>query len=178
MNGDNKDDSYRYKLPMFNIIIAGKGNGIYTIFNNMEDISQKINHPSDILYKWIAFATGSNFISSRNTITGNHSQEKLKELILLYIKYMVMCPKCGIPETIPKIQNKNLILCCSACKNESYIEPKNKLINKAIDFIIKYFNNGGIWITTKGTMVLEEKEDKKEENKDIKDNDQDLYNPF
>lgn len=157
MNGNDKDTSYRYKMPCFNVTIAGKGNGVYTIFNNINDISRTMNHPTEVLFKWLAAVTGSNYIPSRDTITGTHKPDELKELILTYIKYIVMCPKCGIPETVPKVigtkKNTSLILCCSACKNESSVKSPNKNIDKGIDIITKYLNNGGSWTTTKGTMV-------------------------
>jgi translation initiation factor 5 len=186
MNGNINDINYRYTIPEFKITIAGKGNGIYTIFNNISEICKTLNHPTDIIMSYIATVTGSNFISSRNTITGTHTSEQLTELILEYIKYLVMCPKCNIPETIPQLKgtkkNSTIILCCSACKNETEINLVNKRINKGIDIIIKYLKSGGIWTTSKGTMVKQSDSSKillEEQNKTIQNNlKEDEYNPF
>lgn len=157
MNGNDKDSSYRYTVPEFKVNIAGRGNGIYTIFYNVDDISKKINHPSDIIFKYIASITGSNYIPERNTITGTHKPDELKEQLLTYIKYLVMCPKCNIPETIPQLtstkKKSSIELFCSACKNVSPINIPNKNIDKGIDIIIKYLKSGKEWKTTKGNMV-------------------------
>lgn len=157
MNGKEEDKSYRYTMSTFSVQIAGKGNGIHTIFNNMRDISETINVPAEIIFKYIAAVTGSNYIPAKNTITGAHTTEDLNKIILVYIKYLVMCPVCNIPETVPEVEgskkNTKLKLCCSACKNVSYVTNANKQIDKGIDIIIKYLNSGSLWKTNKGTMV-------------------------
>lgn len=160
MNGNNDDINYRYTIPQFDILVCGKGNGIYTIFNNMEDISKKINHPEEIIFKYIASVTGSSYTKETNSLTGTHDIDNLTKIILEYIKYLVMCPKCNIPETKPNIygnkKNISLKLSCSACKNESLVFNANKHINKGIDIIIKYLNSNKDWKTNKGSMVIQD----------------------
>jgi translation initiation factor 2 beta subunit (eIF-2beta)/eIF-5 len=157
MNGNQNDVNYRYKMPKPSVTIGGQGNGIYTVFNNMDQISNSINHPVEVLMKYIASITGTSYNPTKKSLTGTHKSDELIEQLLNYIKFLVMCPKCGIPETIPKIKgtkkNINILLCCSACNNESTINTPNKNINKGIDIIIKYLNNGGEWKINKGTMV-------------------------
>lgn len=157
MNGNTNDTNYRYTMSEFNVTIGGKGNGVYTIFNNVEDMCNSMNHPVSVVMSYIAAMTGSNYIVNRNTITGTHKTTELTTIILEYIKYLVMCPVCNIPETIPKIQgakkNATIVLCCSACKNETPVKNINKRINKGIDIIIKYIKAGNTWETSKGTMV-------------------------
>lgn len=158
MNGNVTDNNYRYTIDKPNVTICGKGNGIYTMFNNIDKICKSINHPKDILMGYIASVTCSNYNALRDTITGEHNTDDLILIILEYIKYLVMCPKCNIPETIPKIQgtkkNATIILCCSACKNESPVKNVNKRIDKGIDIIYKYLNKkDNTWIISKGLMV-------------------------
>lgn len=157
MNGNINDTNYRYTMDEFNVTIGGKGNGVYTVFNNIGDICKSMNHPTDVVMGYIAAITGSNYIATRNTITGTHKTGELTPIILEYIKHLVMCPKCNIPETIPKIQgtkkNATIILCCSACRNESPIKSVNKRIDKGVDIILKYLKAGNAWTTSKGTMV-------------------------
>jgi translation initiation factor 5 len=171
MNGNLNDTNYRYTMPQFSIIIAGKGNGVYTIINNMSEISKAINHPEEVIFKYIATVTGSNYIKERNTITGSHDVTKLTSLILEYIKYLVICPKCNIPETIPTVsgnkKNTVILLNCSACKSESQINSSNKYIEKGQDIIIKYLKSDKDWKLNKGSMVL---------NTELSDEDE--LNPF
>lgn len=157
MNGNTDDTNYRYTMDEINVTIGGKGNGIYTIFNNIDKVCESMNHPSVVVMGYIAAITGSNYIASRNTITGIHKTEELTTIILEYIKHIVMCPKCNIPETIPKVQgtkkNATIIICCSACRNESTLISANKRIVKGIDIILKYLKAGNNWTTSTGTMV-------------------------
>lgn len=172
MNGNNNDTNYRYVISEFQITIGGKGNGIYTKFNNIDEISKQINHPSEIILKYIAFVTGSNYTSSTNTITGNHTPDTLKTILLQYIKYFVLCPVCNIPETIPHIinnkKNISLYLTCSACNSESQLLGINKNQNKGIEFISKYLNTNP-WTSNNNVITIINNDDK---------DDKDDLNPF
>ena len=161
MNGNDNDPTYRYRIPAFNVTIAGQGNGIYTVFKNIDDISKRMNHPKEVLMKYIASITGSNYNQSRDAITGSHTSNELKIIILQYIKFLVMCPECSIPETIPQIEgnkkNSTIKLCCFACKGENPIKQSNKQIDKGTDIIIKYLKAGSEWKICKGSMVSQRK---------------------
>ena len=167
MNGNNIDTNYRYTMPQFNITIVGKTSGIYTIVNNIYDISKSINHPPEVIMKYIASVTGSNYIQERQSITGAHTVDELNDIIIEYIKHIVFCQKCFIPETIPSLsgskKNIQLELCCSGCKNTTNILNPNKRIKKAIDIIIKYLKTDDDWKMYKGTVVSQDN--------DIQDND-------
>lgn len=178
MNGNNNDTNYRYTMPKVITKISGKGNGIYTIFSNIEAICISLNHPIGIILPYISVITGSNCILERNTITGTHTEDHLTELLLEYIKYLIMCPKCTIPETIPKLHGKKknmyISLCCSACKNETIVHPVNKRISKGIDIIIKYLKLDYTWPLPKGTMVKQINVDLSKSEVNIKEE----LNPF
>lgn len=161
MNGNDNDTNYRYKMPVFKVTVAGKGNGVYTIFNNIDDISKSLNHPVEVIMRYIAGSTGSSYIQERETITGPHEPTKLKEIIMEYNKHLVFCSKCGIPETVPSLsgnkKNPKLEFSCSACKNITEAKSANKRIDKGIDIIIKYLKAGGEWKVHKGTCVKQAK---------------------
>jgi len=162
MNGSN-DPNYRYKMPSFDIIMGGNGNGRFTVLKNIEQISKAINHPTTVICKYIANITGSSYIEARNELTGPHTIEELNKHIIQYIKYVVLCPKCNIPETIPIVygtkKNAGIQLNCSACKNESKIITNNKQADKACDIIIKYLNAGNTWLIEKGAITQTEPDD-------------------
>jgi hypothetical protein len=50
INGKN-DLSYRYKMIPVKSTISGKGNGIFTIINNLDDVSSSLSQPSILLLK-------------------------------------------------------------------------------------------------------------------------------
>ncbi len=161
MNGNDNDTNYRYKMPVFKVTIAGKGNGVYTIFNNIDDISKALNHPVEVVMKYLASVSGSSYIQARETITGPHNPAELKEFIMEYNKHLVFCSKCGIPETVPSLsgnkKNPKLEFSCSACKNITEAKSANKRIDKGIDIIVKYLKAGGEWKVHKGTCVKQAK---------------------
>lgn len=157
MNGSN-DINYRYKCPLPITKIMGQGNGIYTQFINMNKIAKIINHPLPIIMRYIAISTGSNYIEEKGIITGNHSSESIKKLLLLYIKHLIICPSCVIPETVPFIEKKDLKLTCFSCKKISHINDFNKNISKAINMIKKYLESGLTFKQTKGTTVFNKSE--------------------
>lgn len=157
MNGNDNDTSYRYKMPVFKVTVAGKGNGVYTIFNNINDIAKALNHPAEVIMRYLAAVSGSNYIPARETITGPHDSNELKEFIMEYNKYLVYCSKCNIPETVPSLagnkKNPTLQFCCSACKNTTQAKSANKRIEKGIDIIVKYLKAGGEWKIHKTNCV-------------------------
>ena len=160
MNGNKNDTNYRYTMPVFNITIAGKLTGIHTIINNIDDISRSINHPPEVIMKYIATVTGSNYIRARETITGPHTVEEFNDIIIEYIKYLVFCQKCFIPETVPSLsgnkKNPKLEFCCSGCKTTLFAPVPNKRIEKGIEIIIKYLKTESEWKMQKGTTVKQD----------------------
>lgn len=158
INGNSKDSNYRYTRPLIDVKIGGAGNGIYTTFNNMDKIGGSINHPASVLFKYFAKVTGSNHIEARNQLTGTHTKDALDIILQEYIDSLVMCPKCNIPETIPKLigskKRVELYLACNACNNESPVITTKKNILKGIDIIIKYLQAGNEWKIPKGNMAM------------------------
>ena len=155
ING-SKDNSYRYKMPVFQCEIKGNGNGIYTIITNLNDVSKYINHPPTILLKFLSSYNGSMANEEKMSITGRYTSDELQKTIQIYINRFVICSKCNIPETIPQINKqskKNIILelKCSSCGSiSSILCNKNEM--KAYELIVKYLEKNA-WTTTKGTMV-------------------------
>lgn len=153
LNGNSNDTNYRYTMPSVEVNIGGKGNGIYTIISNINEICTAINHPIEVILNYLASVTGSSCIIERNTLTGTHKSEDLNKYILEYVKYLVMCAECNIPETIPKMsgskKNISINLCCSACNSEVKVKEVNKRIIKGNELIIKYLKAGKVWPTPK-----------------------------
>lgn len=144
INGNFTDSNYRYKIPSFNITIGGKGNGIYTTFNNIDEISQILNHPTEILLSYLAKNTGTSYKKEKNQLTGTHTIDNIHTLILEYVKYLIMCPECNIPETIPIISS-NLCLQCASCKYEKPVISANFRINHGINIISRYLSKHKSW---------------------------------
>jgi len=70
---NSEDENYRYKMPKVSISYGGNGNGVFTVLNNINDVSESINTPSEILCKYIAYILGSSYNEKKKTLTGQHT---------------------------------------------------------------------------------------------------------
>jgi hypothetical protein len=152
----SKDENYRYKMPIVSIKTGGTGNGMFTIINNMDEISKAINTPSSIIYKFISYTLGSAYNDKKNSFTGHHNN--IQDIIFDYINTFVICSTCKVPELIYYLEKisakKNILQCkCSACGKIDTIKPNNKIIEKCTDGILKYLLKEGTWNVTNGNMV-------------------------
>lgn len=154
VNGSN-DDFYRYKMDKVIVSNKGNGNGLFTIINNLDEISKQINTPNEILYKYIANDLGSSFNEKKKSFTGTHTTDIIQKSICNYINDFVICNKCGIPEITYSLKGNNTIVSkCSACGSYNLIKNNNKLNLKITDLILKYLQKNKNWTITKGNMVL------------------------
>lgn len=55
-----EDESYRYFMPIIQIKIEGKGNGIRTNFPNILDVAAALRIPPEYIVKWFAIENGKN----------------------------------------------------------------------------------------------------------------------
>jgi translation initiation factor 5 len=184
------DDSYRYKMPALKSTINGKGNGIFTIVTNINDVSKYINQPPTLLLKFLSVYNGSMANEEKMSITGGYSSDELQKALQVYINRFVICPKCGVPETIPQLKkeskkNVTLELKCSSCGTVSPVTCNNKNEMKASELIIKYLEKNNWSISTKGTMVTSDsktsivsKEDASTSDESSSADDEDEINPF
>ena len=156
INGDNNDAFYRYKMPYLISTNAGKGNGCYTILENLTNVTESFNHPGSIVLKFMGIVLGASTNENKWSITGHHTNEKLIEVLYQYINSFVMCPNCNIPELIPSVEgkkkNKKLMMNCSAFGKGQQKIHTCKEEERGIDLIIKYLDNNE-WVIKKGTMV-------------------------
>lgn len=160
LNINNSDDiHYRYQMPKISIKYGGRGNGKFTVINNMEEIALAINSPPEIVYKFISYSYGSSFNEKEKTINGHHSN--IQDIIFEYINNFVICSTCNIPELNYYLEKKsakkyNLICKCSACGTINQLKNTNKINDKCIDTIIKYLIKENNWIKTDGSMVTQD----------------------
>lgn len=133
----NTDKFYRYKMPVLQTKIEGKGNGIRTVVTNMEKIMKALDRPMDYGVKFIGFELGtkskSDLVQHTCTFAGKHDAIILANLLDKFISMYVLCVKCGNPETIMKVKNDTIVSKCKACGKIYKINNEHKLSN----FIIK-----------------------------------------
>lgn len=159
INRNNNDNNYRYKMPKLVSRLCGRGNGSFTILDNLTDISETLNTPFSILFNFIARSLGSSCNEDKKSITGHYQTDELIEQIYKFIEFFVLCQKCFIPELTVEImgskKKKHLNVVCSACGNSMTLTSNSKIFDKTIEHFIKYYEKNTFTIK-KGNMVEQE----------------------
>ncbi|KAJ3389505.1 Eukaryotic translation initiation factor 5A-1 [Lobulomyces angularis] len=132
---DVDDKFYRYKMPKLIAKIEGRGNGIKTVIVNMSNISRALMRPPAYATKFFGIELGvqSNCDDKvdKYLINGAHEQEKLAEVLDLFIKKYVLCSGCLNPETDFIIEKKkksfDIKTDCKACGLKAKVDTIHKL---------------------------------------------------
>jgi translation initiation factor 5 len=144
MNVDKQkinDPFYRYKMSPVSLKDEGFGNGLRTVFLNLETIAKEINRDPQMLISYLSIALGCKFIKGKEEakdketikwiLYGKHSKDIIQNLVYDFVNLFVLCTHCRNPETIFITEKKETILLCSACSKHTNI-VLNKLTIKII----------------------------------------------
>jgi len=110
INRSIEDSFYRYKMPALVAKVEGKGNGIKTVIVNMADVAKALSRPPGYTTKFFSCELGT--LSSIDTkidryiVNGEHTAERLQNLLDEFIKKYVLCVNCGNPETVMALTKK------------------------------------------------------------------------
>ncbi|GAA6030683.1 hypothetical protein JCM8097_006271 [Rhodosporidiobolus ruineniae] len=129
---DVKDKFYRYKMPLLQTKIEGKGNGIKTVFPNMADVARALNRPSSYPTKFFGCELGAqatfNDTTERYIVNGAHDTDRMRDLLDVFITKFVLCQSCKNPETELFITKGDYIKAdCKACGHQGDIDMRHKL---------------------------------------------------
>ncbi|KAK4048929.1 eukaryotic translation initiation factor 5 [Microbotryomycetes sp. JL201] len=135
---DVTDSFYRYRMPILQTKIEGRGNGIKTVLPNMADVARALNRPSSYPTKFFGCELGSqstfNDDTERYIVNGAHDANRLRDLLDVFIDKFVLCGSCKNPETELLITKGDYIVRdCKACGAKSDVDMRHRLST----FIIK-----------------------------------------
>ncbi|WWC58460.1 uncharacterized protein I303_101002 [Kwoniella dejecticola CBS 10117] len=131
---DIEDKFYRYKMPLLQIKVEGRGNGIKTVIPNMEDIARALNRPPTYSTKYFGCELGAqtSMANDRYLVNGAHTADRLRELLDSFIEQFVLCPSCKNPETELVITGKSghedMHRDCKACGRQNGVNMRHKLV--------------------------------------------------
>ncbi|WVQ62098.1 uncharacterized protein L199_000236 [Kwoniella botswanensis] len=131
---DVEDKFYRYKMPLLQIKVEGRGNGIKTVVPNMEDIARALNRPPTYPTKYFGCELGAqtSMANDRYIVNGAHTADRLRELLDSFIEQFVLCPSCKNPETELVITGKSghedMHRDCKACGRQNGVNMRHKLV--------------------------------------------------
>lgn len=138
---DVDDKFYRYRMPILNTKIEGKGNGIKTVVPNMSDVARALSRPPTYTTKFFGCELGAQTSfdekNDRYIVNGAHNAERLRELLDVFIDKFVLCRSCKNPETelviLKSGRNEDIIRDCKACGERTGVDMRHKLTT----FILK-----------------------------------------
>jgi len=171
---DVDDKFYRYRMPLLQTKIEGKGNGIKTVIPNMSDVARALSRPPTYPTKFFGCELGAQTSfdekNDRYIVNGAHDANRLRELLDGFIDKFVLCKSCKNPETelvILKVnRSEDIIRDCKACGERTGVDMRHKLTT----FIVK---NPPVKAkkSKKNKPSGEENGEKGDENADVADND-------
>ncbi|KAE9386527.1 hypothetical protein BT96DRAFT_1026193, partial [Gymnopus androsaceus JB14] len=138
---DVEDKFYRYRMPLLNTKIEGKGNGIKTVIPNMADVARALSRPPTYPTKFFGCELGAQTSfdekNERYIVNGAHDANRLRELLDGFIDKFVLCKSCKNPETelviLKQGRTEDIIRDCKACGERTGVDMRHKLTT----FILK-----------------------------------------
>ena len=125
------DQFHRYKMPRIVAKVEGKGNGIKTVVPNLPQIGKALSRPPKYLCKFFGYELGAqtyvDFKNDRYVVNGSHDRNKLQDILDVFIRRYVLCPKCDNPETRLRPTRKELLQLCIACGHQDALDVRHKL---------------------------------------------------
>lgn len=129
---DNTDPFYRYKMPLIQAKVEGRGNGIKTAIPNLSEVARALGRPPAYVVKYFGYELGAltsfKEEDDRYLVNGSHAQSELQDSLDGFITKFVLCGACKNPETQIIIKGKgNLQKDCKACGRITDIDLRHKL---------------------------------------------------
>lgn len=117
-----EDQYYRYKMPSVIVKIEGSGNGIKTVFPNIEEICAALSRPVDFIMKHFQWEFGAQRTMKKSNDTtkcllmGRFEEARIQKSLDSFVEKFVLCAKCRSPETKLSIEKTdNVYSTCDAC---------------------------------------------------------------
>lgn len=131
IGGDNKDKSYRYKMPQMVIKIEGRGNGIKTVILNMHDLAKSLHTDPSYPTKYFGIELGAQSNYDRKTeravVNGRHELSTLASHLEKFIDQFILCPNCRLPEIKMSVKKSNIKIDCAACGYNQPLKTAHRL---------------------------------------------------
>jgi len=138
VNRSIEDTFYRYKMPLIEAKVEGRGNGIKTVIPNMVDVAKALDRPPNYTCKYIGVELGAQTTmdaeNDRYIVNGEFDATRFQDLLDGFIKKFVLCTGCGNPETKLRVTSKKLIEAkCIACGHRCHLPMVHKLTTYIIN---------------------------------------------
>merc|ERR1719272_2492599 len=138
VNRSIQDAFYRYKMPLIQAKVEGRGNGIKTAMPNMTEVAKAHERPAAYTCKYLGVELGAQTqmypAEDRYIVNGAFEASRLQDLLDGFIKKFVLCVECGNPETKLRVTSKKLIESkCIACGHRAMLPMVHRLTTYIIN---------------------------------------------
>lgn len=138
VNRSIDDTFYRYKMPLIEAKVEGRGNGIKTVIPNMVDVAKALDRSAMYTCKYLGVELGAqttmDVANDRYIVNGEFDATRFQDLLDGFIKKFVLCLQCGNPETKLRVTSKKLIESkCIACGHRCHLPMVHKLTTYIIN---------------------------------------------
>ena len=132
VNRSIDDTYYRYKMPLIEAKVEGRGNGIKTVIPNLVDVAKALDRSAMYICKYLGVELGTqttmNVANDLYIVNGKLDATRLQDLLDDFIKKFVLCQQCSNPETKLRVTSKKLIESkCIACGHRCHLPMTHKL---------------------------------------------------
>ena len=130
------DSGYRYRMPLLNTKIIGKGINVRTELTNLKEVSKALFIDQEYILKFMGydFGTQTNLIRDKKTkevivtsLNGTLSHEDVLKSLDKFIEKFILCQQDKIPEMVIHVESGEVIGKCKACGHISQIDISHKL---------------------------------------------------
>jgi len=112
-----KDEHYRYQMPVVELKVEGKGNGIRTVISNMEAVMKALDRDPEIGMRFLGIELGASTKcdNKKCVINGKYDEVQINAVLDKFIDQYVLCNKCNNPETNLAVKGDTVGKLCKAC---------------------------------------------------------------
>lgn len=139
IGGHEDDPFFRYKMPQIQTKVEGQGKMIKTIISNIDQLSNSLKRPQDVILKYLGFSRNVACNLKLNFISGSHSIQDLGKQLSNFVDTFVLCANCGLPEANIVVTPKKLMLRCGSCGHNGPVTfgQADTAGSKTYDYIVK-----------------------------------------
>lgn len=134
-----KDATSRYKTRQLQVQVVGSSKMIKTLLINVLDVAKDMQIPPEYLGTFLGYELGvqSHYYAKKPprqqaVISGEHSIEDLSKNVQRFVEEALLCPVCGLPEVLLRVEEPRVMGDCRACGASSAMPITNDRFRRYI----------------------------------------------
>jgi translation initiation factor 5 len=130
----------RYKTRQLQVQVVGKSKMMKTVLVNILDAAKDMQIPPPYLGTFMGYEIGAQAKwdpkkpeRQQAFLSGEHNTKDLSRICLQFIKEVVLCPNCGLPEIVIEISSESKVTGrCRACGGNAELRISNEKFKRYI----------------------------------------------